>query len=146
MKLIARICADYRHIGWMFTIAMSIAPALGFLGYRISEPVTDGWVDADTMAAMDRLETTFELTDQVVLVLRCEDFFQPDRIAALHETVAALRDRSAVNKVLWLGDVPEVTILGRSRSVLPAPETEPTTKELVEAREILRQHLSLIHI
>ena len=140
MKLIARICADYRHIGWMFTIAMSIAPALGFLGYRISEPVTDGWVDADTMAAMDRLETTFELTDQVVLVLRCEDFFQPDRIAALHETVAALRDRSAVNKVLWLGDVPEVTILGRSRSVLPAPETEPTTKELVEAREILRQH------
>ncbi|MEP3480694.1 MAG: MMPL family transporter [Fuerstiella sp.] len=140
MKLIARICADYRHIGWMFTIAMSIAPALGFLGYRISEPVTDGWFDADTVAAMDRLETTFEITDQVVLVLRCDDFFQPDRMSALHEAVASLRDRSAVNKVIWMGDVPEVTILGRSRSVLPAPETEPTAEELAEAREVLRQH------
>lgn len=140
MKLIARICADYRYIGWLFTIAMSIAPALGFLGYRISEPTSVGWVDADTEAAMDRLEATFELTDQVVLVLRCEDFFQPGRMLALHETVDSLRAHSKVNKVLWMGDVPEVTILGRSRPVLPTPESEPTVETLADAREVLRQH------
>lgn len=140
MKLIARICADYRYVGWLFTIAMSIAPALGFLGYRINEPTSVGWVDADTEAAMERLEATFELTDQVVLVLRCDDFFQPDRMLALHEIVGVLRARSTVKKVSWMGDVPEVTILGRSRPLLPTPDTEPTAESLAEAREVLRQH------
>lgn len=140
MKFIARICADHPYIGWLFTIAMSIAPALGFWGYRIGEPVSVGWVDADTVAAMDRLESTFEVTDQVVLVLRCDAFFQPGRVAALHETVAALRSRPEVEKLLWMGDVPEVTIFGRSRPLLPSPETEPTVETLIEAREILRQH------
>lgn len=140
MKFIARICADHRYVGWLFTIAMSIAPALGFLGYRISEPVSEGWVDADTAAAMERLEETFEVTDQVVLVLRCDDFFQPGRMSVLHETVEALRARPEVNRVMWMGDVPEVTILGRSRPLLPNPESEPTIETLVEAREVLRQH------
>lgn len=140
MKLIARICADRRLIGWLFTIAMSIAPALGFLGVRIHEPTSVGWVNADTAAAMERLDATFELTDQVVLVLRCDDFFQPERIRAISKTVDTLRAHPSVRQVQWMGDVPEVTILGRSRPILPPADGELTEESLTEAREVLRQH------
>ena len=140
MKLVARICADHRLIGWLFTIAMSIAPALGFLGYRINESDSVGWVDTETQAAMNRLAATFEFTDQVVLVLRCDNFFEPDRISALHETVESLRGMKKVKKVMWMGDVPEVTILGRSRPLLPTAESNLSVETLAEAKEVLRQH------
>lgn len=140
MKLIARICADRRLVGWLFTIAMSVAPALGYLGYRINEPASVGWVNADTVAAMERLDATFELTDQAVLVLRCDDFFQPKRIRAISKAVDILRAHPAVRQVQWMGDVPEVTIFGRSRTILPPADGELTTENLTEARETLRQH------
>lgn len=141
MKLIAKICSDNHVVGWLFTIAMSIAPALGFLGYRINEPQSVGWVDAETEAALKAQQETFQFGEQIVVVMRCDDFFQPERIRAIYDTIAELKEDSEVLRVRWMGDVPEVTLLrGRQLPILPPPDQDFTREELVAAREILRQH------
>jgi hypothetical protein len=138
MNLIARITADHPWIGWCFVIVLSIPPALGFLGCRVAESVPATWVTPETAAALTEAEETFTLNAPLVLVLENEDFFRPEQSVAVHAAAAALREMQCVRNVVWIGDIPEVSLLGHVTPILP--DADGTSQEFAVARSRLIEH------
>ena len=91
MNLLAKICVERREIGWLVVLLLSIPPVLGVAGWRIAEPLPSGWVAPEVVDELREAEGQFQASASVVLVLECDDFFRPDRVAALRKTVADLR-------------------------------------------------------
>ncbi|MEQ9411095.1 MAG: efflux RND transporter permease subunit [Fuerstiella sp.] len=140
MNLLARLSADHPLRGWCLVVLLSVPPLLGILGVRIAEPVHTAWVASEVRAELREVETIFRFNAPVVLVLECDDFFRAERIAALHRAVAALRDMPEVQKLVWMGDVPVVSIRGTRRPLLPEPDADSTEEELATARQALTTH------
>lgn len=140
MKLLARICVDYRSLGWLLVIALSIPPLMGVMGYRIAEPLPAGWVPADVIEALRECEGQFKSNAPVVLVLESDDFFRPDRVQTMHAAVTSIRALADVQHVTWMGDIPEVTLRGQQTFLLPEPEDEMTPERLTAARAALIAH------
>lgn len=139
MKLLTRICIDRPLVGWVVVALLWIPPVLGFCGYRLADPLPAGWVPSEVVEELDEQQRQFNSNTPLVLVLTCEDFFQPDRIEALHQTVARLRNEPGVLSVTWAGDIPEVTLLGRKRMLLPDAESL-SEDQLVKAKSELLNH------
>jgi len=96
MQLFAKICVDHRLLGWVLVFTLGIPPMLGFLGYRVADPLPAGWVPPEVWEELREAEAKFKSNIPLVLVLESDDFFQPDRIAAMQETAAALREMEEV--------------------------------------------------
>lgn len=139
MNLIARLSADHRLLGWCIVIALSIPPILGYAGYRIADPVAEGWVDAEVIEELRAAEDTFKFNAPLVLVLECDDFFTPERVAALHATADAIRNLDPVENLVWMGDLPDVTLRGQETPILPKAN-DITAESLAGAKERLLEH------
>jgi len=139
MNWIARLSADHRLLGWCIVIALSIAPALGFLGFRMAETVESGWVDPSVLQTLEDAQDTFSFNAPLVLVLEADDFFTIERMSALQQTTAELREMSNGRNLVWMGDIPEVTLRGAQTPLLP-PTDELTVENLQTAKERLLEH------
>ncbi len=141
MKLIAHICVDHRLLGWMLVFAIGTPPILGFLGYRVADPLPAGWVSPEVLAELEEVQGKFTSSAPLVLVLQCDDFFRRDRIAALQVTASALREMEEVKHLTWMGDIPEVTLLRRThRLLLPEVTDKVTDEQLAESKLALLSH------
>ena len=138
MNFIARITADHPLIGWCFVLLLSLPPALGFWGYRIAESVPATWVTAEAAAALTAVEETFTLNAPLVLVLENDDFFRPGQLAAVRHAAAAISEMPFVRKLVWFGDIPEVSLRGRVTPILPA--ADGTGDEFAAARSRILKH------
>ena len=139
MKLLALICVDHRRLGWLLVLLLSIPPTLGVLGYRVAKPLPAGWVPEEVMDALRKSEGQFKSSAPVVLVLECEEFFQRDRVIAIQNAVAAIRELPDVEQVTWMGDIPEVTFRQQTL-LLPESAAELTGENLSTARQRLMTH------
>ncbi len=139
MNLVARLSADHRALGWCVVFLLSLPPILGFSGFRVAEPVAEGWVEPEVLEKLKQVEATFKFNASLVLVLECDDFFTAERIAALHLAVAAARDSNKARSVTWMGDVAEVTLRGQQTLLLPSGE-DITPESLSVASERLINH------
>lgn len=139
MNLIARLSSDHRALGWFVVFVLSIPPFLGFAGYRVTEPVAEGWVEPEVLEKLRAAEATFEFNASLVLVLECDDFFTPGRVAALHQVVASLRESERAHSVAWMGDVSDVTLRGQQTPLLPSGE-QITPEALSVAKDRLLTH------
>jgi predicted RND superfamily exporter protein len=139
MHFIARLSADHRALGWCIVIALSIPPILGFAGLRVAEPVPEGWVEPKVVNALREAEETFKFNATVVLVLECDDFFTVDRVTVLHKAAATARAMQSVHSLTWMGDIPEVTLLGKQTPLLPSGD-DLTAEALATARQRLLSH------
>ena len=97
----------------------------------------DGWVSPEAIETLERVEETFQCSSPVALVLECDDFFQPDRIHALHDTVEALRQLSELKHLTWIGDISQVNLRRQETFLLPAADDEMTAETLEASREAL---------
>ncbi|MCP4510562.1 MAG: MMPL family transporter, partial [Fuerstiella sp.] len=138
MNFIARIIADRPLIGWCFVALLSLPPALGYWGYRIAESVPASWVPAEAATALDAAEATFTLNAPLVLVLENEDFFRPRQLAAVRHAAAAISRMPLVHKLVWPGDIPEVSLRGRVTPILP--DADGTVEEFAAARSRMLEH------
>ncbi|MDG2127433.1 MAG: MMPL family transporter [Fuerstiella sp.] len=140
MKLLAKICVDHRLIGWMFVFALATPPILGFLGYRVADPLPEGWVSPETLAELHEVQGKFKSSAPLVLVLQCDDFFRRDQIAAMQLTASALREMEEVKHLTWMGDIPEVTLRRAHRLLLPEVTDEVTDEQLADSKLALLSH------
>jgi uncharacterized protein len=140
MQLFARICVDHRLLGWVLVFALGIPPTLGFLGYRVADPLPAGWVAPEVLEELQEAEAKFKSNTPLVLVLEHDEFFQRDRIAALHETAAALRAMDEVLHLTWMGDLPEVSLRGAQKLLLPESGDHLTADQLAESKQALLAH------
>ncbi|MEO2017381.1 MAG: efflux RND transporter permease subunit [Fuerstiella sp.] len=139
MNFIARITADHPLIGWCFVALLSLPPALGFRGCRIAESVPPSWVPAEAAAALIEAEANFSLNAPLVLVLEDDDFFRPKQLAAVRHAAAEISEMPFVRKLVWFGDIPEVSLLrGRVTPILP--NADGTAEELATARSRILEH------
>ncbi|APZ95600.1 efflux RND transporter permease subunit [Fuerstiella marisgermanici] len=126
--------------GWLLVIVLSIAPLLGFAGFRIAESQSAGWVPKEVIDELRATERQFKSNAPIVLVFQSEDFFQPAHIAALQHTAVALREIKEVLNLTWVGDIPEVSPRGRQRLWLPIVTNATSAQELVDAKQALVNH------
>ena len=141
MNVLTRICIENRLLGWLAVVLLCVPPTLGFLGVRIADPLAAGWVPAEVIQELRDEQRLFKANSPLVLVLTCEQFFTSERVAALHNTVGKLRSSELVRSLTWAGDIPEVTLLGHKRELLPN-KPELTTEELQTAKSnLLKQPL-----
>lgn len=139
MNFIARLSADNRILGWCVVFALSIPPICGYVGYRIAEPVSEGWVAPEVIAQLKEAETTFKFNAPLVLVLESDDFFTPERVAILHTAADAVRNLKQVHNLVWMGDLPDVTLRGTQTLILPKG-ADVNAESLAVARERLLEH------
>ena len=139
MKLLTRICIDRPLLGWIVVTLLWIPPLLGFCGFRIAETMSAGWVSADVLEELQEQQRQFQSNSSLALVLTCDDFFERQRVAALHDVVGELRTSDHVRSLTWAGDIPEVTLLGRERHLLPNRE-DLSVEELQDAKKELLKH------
>ena len=140
MQLLAKICVNHRLTGWMLVFAIGTPPILGYLGYRVADPLPAGWVSPEVLAELEAVQGKFTSSAPLVLVLQCDDFFRRDRIAAMQVTVSALRDMEEVKHLTWMGDIPEVTLRRAHRLLLPEVTDEVTAEQLAESKRALLSH------
>ncbi|HIE98896.1 MAG TPA: hypothetical protein EYQ63_18320 [Fuerstia sp.] len=138
MNFIARITADHPLIGWCFVALLSLPPALGFWGCRIAESVPPSWVPAEAAEALNKAEETFTLNAPLVLVLEHEDFFRPQQLAAVQDAAAAISEMPFVRKLVWFGDIPEVSLRGRVTPILS--DADGTGEAFAAARSRILEH------
>ncbi|MCR9198707.1 MAG: MMPL family transporter [Planctomycetaceae bacterium] len=146
MKLLAEICVERRAIGWLVVLLLSVPPILGVVGWRIAEPLPSGWVAPEVIEELRAAEEQFQASASLVLVLECDDFFQADRVAALRDTVADLRELPSVRYLAWPGDVQEISLFGRRTDLLPATESEdpvdwPSVRERLVSHPLVAGNL-----
>ena len=142
MTVLTRICIENRLIGWLAVVLLGIPPALGFWGVQIADPLAAGWVPAEVIEELKEEQRRFNASSPLVLVLTCDDFFTSSRVAALHHTVDKLRSSAHVRSLTWAGDIPDVTLLGRRRDLLPN-QPDFTAEELQTAKSnLLKQPLA----
>lgn len=136
MNFLTRICIERRILGWLAVVLLSVPPTLGFLGFRIADPLAAGWVPVEVIQELQDEQRVFKANSPLVLVLTCDDFFTNERVAALHNAVGQLRSSEPVLSLTWAGDIPEVTVLGRRRDLLPN-KPNLTVEELQAAKDNL---------
>ncbi|HIE99683.1 MAG TPA: hypothetical protein EYQ63_22450 [Fuerstia sp.] len=140
MQLFAKICVDHRLLGWVLVFTLGIPPMLGFLGYRVADPLPAGWVPPEVREELREAEAKFKSNIPLVLVLESDDFFQPDRIAAMQETAAALREMEEVLQLTWMGDLPEVSLRGTQTLLIPESGSDLTPEQLAKSKQALIAH------
>jgi predicted RND superfamily exporter protein len=138
MKWIANLIADHPLRGWLLVILLSIGPAIGWLNRTPRRTDLLEWVTPDEVADLIRARELFRNGLPVVAVLEADSFFRPDRLRALSRAASELRSHPEVRDLMWLGDLPDVTLTGRVRPRLPSPEAAP--ERLLEADAALRTH------
>ena len=127
-------------IGWCIVAALSIPPLLGYLGYRTATPGEQGWASRQQLKELHEAESTFRFNAHLILVLECDEFFQPDRIRALHAAANHLKQMDEVHNLVWLGDVISANLRGQQTALLPGPDEDLTTERLQSAKEALLKH------
>ena len=138
MNFIARIIADRPLIGWCFVALLSLPPVLGFMGCRIAKSVPATWVTDEAAEALTAVEETFTLNAPLVLVLENEDFFRSEQLVAVRTAAAAIREMPHVRRLVWFGDIPEVSLRGRVTPILP--DADGTDEDFVVARSRVLEH------
>lgn len=125
MRHLGVYLAHHRRTVWCLVVLLSIPPACGLWGTQLFDSSSSRWVSEDDEQILQEVNdifTTRYAGFPWLIVLESEDFFQPDRIAALHETAAIITrefaDRGSSDSVFWIGSLPQVSLFG-SRPLLP---------------------------
>jgi len=139
MKLLTRICIERPWQGWLLVVLLSLPPVLGFAGLRLTTLTPAGWVPEEVLEELREQQRLFGANTPVVLVLTSDDFFLPERVAALQQTAAELRSAPSVQSLSWAGDVPEVTVFTRRKRMLLPSTPNATSENLAAARTELQQ-------
>lgn len=139
MNALARICVN-RRLGWLFVILISVPAVLGYRGYRIGPTLPSGWAPPEAFATLEKAAEEFAGGGSLVLVMQCDEFFEANRIQAIQNVVAQIRELDKVQHVAWMGDIPKVNLLGRQRLLLPDPAAEISSEVLAKAKEQLLAH------
>lgn len=137
MDRLARFCVDQRLLVCVLLAALSVPPALGWLGYRWRTAPPPSWVGTEDFEAIQRAQRNFTFAAPVILVLESADFFTSNRLTALRRTVGDLRSIADVDQVVWIGDVATYSLTG-STPVLPADDATP--EQLASSKNRALEH------
>ena len=126
MKFLSQFLARHRWFTWGLFLALSVPPALGFLGYSVLESRDADWATEKDYEALNDVQNAFTsqlATLPTLLVIESDDFFQAERIHALWEAVADIERVQDAHGVLWAGSVPHVRLFGQ-QSVFPGLDAD----------------------
>lgn len=125
MRRLGVYLAYHRRTVWCLVVLLSIPPACGLWGTQLFDSASSRWISEEEEQILQDVNDTFTTRFAGfpwLIVLETEDFFQPDRIAALHETAGIISrefdDRGSSDSVFWIGSLPQASLLG-SRPLLP---------------------------
>ena len=148
MTWLGRWLSNQPYLCWLLIALLSVPPALGLWGVRLFPEHKQRWTTPAERDMIKRLRQEFSANFAdvpIVAVLQCDDFFTPDRLAALERVVKRLRGIRAVRSLMWCGDVParldmmQALIAPSFRPLLP-PAAESTAAELQQVGQQVREH------
>ena len=129
---------------WCLILLLSIPPIYGLTGFNIFEPSYGRWVSEEQSQVLRNVKKTFPNRFSgfpVFMVLECDDFFQSQRISALHRTADIIadefRDSGGKDVVFWIGSLPQVTLFGTSPLL---PEDVETLDEAQAVADVVASH------
>lgn len=144
MRRLGVFLANHRLAVWCLILLLSIPPVYGLRGFNLFEQSYGRWVSEEQTQVLQDVNEAFPNRFSgfpVILVLECEDFFQPERIKALHRTVEIVEEEFASidgdGRTFWIGSLPQVTLFGTS-PLLP-PDVE-TLEEAQSAADVIAEH------
>jgi uncharacterized protein len=140
MRRLGVFLAHHRRTVWCLILLLSIPPVCGLTGFSIFESRYGRWVSDEQSQVLQEVRETFANRFSgfpVILVLECDDFFQPERISALHRTVEIIDegflDFGGKELVFWAGSLPQVTLFGSSPLLPDQVETLEDAQAIGEA-------------
>jgi uncharacterized protein len=152
MLWLSRFITTHRLFVWGLVVLLSIPALCGLLGYRPLEERSFEWGTDDVTSQLEAAQATFGGNYsgfQAFAVLECEDFFQPDRLAALRRAAQrvdesfaeAIPDFAEQNPdsrpFVWIGSIEHASVFGR-QTVLP--DVVETAEDARFAEELVSEH------
>jgi uncharacterized protein len=144
MRRLGDFLAHHRRTVWCLILLLSIPPAIGLYGVQLFEPSYSRWTTIDQMKTVVEAREAFPNQFSgfpSFLVLECDDFFQPKRIAALQTAVKRIADhmvyQGGEESLIWIGNIPQVTLFG-TRPLLP--DHVETLEEAQAAGDVIAAH------
>ncbi|MGZ0164613.1 MAG: efflux RND transporter permease subunit [Planctomycetales bacterium] len=144
MRRLGVFLAHHRRTVWCLILLLSIPPVCGLTGFNLFEPQYGRWVSDEQSQVLQEVRDTFSNRFSgfpVIVVLECDDFFQPERIAALHQAVEIIDEGflefGGKELVFWIGSLPQVTLFGSSPLL---PEQVDTLEEAQAVGEVVANH------
>jgi len=140
MRRLGVFLAHHRRTVWCLILLLSIPPVCGLTGFSIFESRYGRWVSDEQSQVLQEVRETFANRFSgfpVILVLECDDFFQPERISALHRTVEIIDEGflefGGKELVFWAGSLPQVTLFGSSPLLPDQVETPEDAQAIGDA-------------
>lgn len=119
MRRLGVYLAHHRRTVVCLIMLLSIPPALGLWGTQLFDSVSSRWVSEDEEQILQEVHENFTTRFSGfpwLMVLESEDFFEPDRIAALHDAASIIADeirsRSRGDSVFWIGSLSQISPFG----------------------------------
>lgn len=144
MRRLGVFLAHHRRTVWCLILLLSIPPAIGLFGVQLFKPSYSRWVTEEQANELSEARETFPNQFSgfpSFLVLECDDFFQPKRIAALQTAVKRIADRMVYeggeDSLIWIGNIPQVTLFG-TRPLLP--EHVESLEDAQAAADVIADH------
>jgi uncharacterized protein len=144
MRRLGVYLAHHRRTVWCLILLLSIPPICGLTGFRLFEPSYTSWVSEKDATVLQNLNENF--TEKLsgfpwLFVLESDDFFQPDRIAALHDTAEIIAnefvEQGGKDSMFWIGSLPQITLFG-SRPLLP--DNIDSLEEAAALADVIAHH------
>lgn len=144
MRRLGLFLANHRLVVWCLILLLSIPPICGLTGLNIFDQSYGRWISDEQSQTLQDVKEAFANRFSgfpVILVLECDDFFQPERIAALHRTAAIVEEEfrkiDGDGRTFWIGSLPQVTLFGTSPLL---PKHFETSEEAQTAAEVIARH------
>lgn len=135
---------------WLVILIMISTSAVAAVGYVNPKLLTELWEaesptpsDEDDAAPTGRASRrtqsdnvspiSFSNSD-AILVVQCEDFFNPEAVEAMRKVARELERLDQVSNVLWLDRVPILNIFGLSQPLLPQAKASPSRFEVAKQK------------
>lgn len=140
MRRFGVFLAHHRRTVWCLILLLSIPPVYGLRGHNLFDQPSGRWVSDEQSQVLQEVRESFANRFSgfpVILVLECDDFFQPERISALHRTVEIIDEGflefGGKELVFWAGSLPQVTLFGSSPLLPDQVETLEEARAVGEA-------------
>jgi predicted RND superfamily exporter protein len=144
MRRLGVFLAHHRRTVWCLILLLSIPPVCGLTGFNVFKPTCSSWVSDEQSQVLQEVKETFPNRFSgfpVIVVLECDDFFQPERIAALHRTVEIINEERRGFKgehlLFWIGSLPQAMLFGASSLM---PDQVETPEEAQAVGEVVTNH------
>jgi uncharacterized protein len=141
MNRLGKFLTEHRLLNYLLVLVLCVPPTLGLFDIRfpgVQKGDPPKWVDENQIRELRESQEAFAFDGfSCIIVLECDDFFSAKRMNSIRQSVAQLREQGLVYGLVWLGQIPQITLFGLEELL---PDESADDSQFKDVEQMLREH------